>query len=62
MTSGVNKEEEHMLMVHDHFNEIPTLSNTESGTGWNEENTVHYETLAGMDNVLFLLITDVNLS
>ncbi|CAI9732409.1 Hypothetical predicted protein [Octopus vulgaris] len=37
-----------MLMVHDHFNEIPTLSNAESGTGWNEENTVHYETLAAL--------------
>ncbi|XP_029645575.1 protocadherin beta-13-like isoform X1 [Octopus sinensis] len=48
VTSGVNKEEEHMLMVHDHFNEIPTLSNAESGTGWNEENTVHYETLAAL--------------
>lgn len=49
MTSGVSKEHELMLIPTDHFNKISTMSSdSDSGHGWSERNTVHYETLPGM--------------
>ncbi|CAI9732408.1 putative protocadherin beta-18 [Octopus vulgaris] len=48
VTSGVSKEHELMLIPTDHFNKISTMSSdSDSGHGWSERNTVHYETLPG---------------
>ncbi|CAI9732407.1 putative protocadherin beta-18 [Octopus vulgaris] len=46
MTSGVYKETERMLVIADHINEMSTLSSSaDSGHGWSERSTAHYETL-----------------
>ncbi|GAB1604334.1 putative protocadherin beta-18, partial [Argonauta hians] len=49
VTSGVSKEHELMLIPTDHFNKLSTTmsSDSDSGHGWSERNTVHYETLPG---------------
>ncbi|CAI9732389.1 putative protocadherin beta-18 [Octopus vulgaris] len=44
----ISKEEQHMLRPMDHFNEMSTMSSlSDSGQGWSEASTTHYEILPG---------------
>lgn len=57
MASGVYKETERMLVIADHINEMSTLSSSaDSGHGWSERSTAHYETLPGTYNLIYMKI------